>query len=251
MKMKTNKMLRILEQADNTVNRCLGVFAAKPAAQNRPDEPPHSFLNAKDTPDRGYGPCDTACVNDKSGSMATSDCNPSRIEAGKIAAEQYIRRRAQLSPGDQVGLISFDSRAEVVLGLTSISDTSTIMRHLRSLKAGGGTDINQGLKAAEQVLFNYHWPNIPRNRFKRILLLTDGHGGNPIRTAKRLKAKGVLIEAIGIGGDPSAVDEKLLKKVATTDSNGFTHYWFFRDTESLVAHYEDLATGIIFRGQDK
>jgi hypothetical protein len=55
---------------------------------------------------------------------------------------------------------------------------------------------------------------------------------------------------MGFGGDPAAVDEGLLRKVATTDASGFAHYWFFRDTDGLVAHYEDLATGIVFRGHN-
>ena len=48
-----------------------------------------------------------------------------------------------------------------------------------------------------------------------IILLTDGHGGHPLRTADDLKSRGVVIDVIGIGPSPSAVDEKLLKKVAS------------------------------------
>jgi Ca-activated chloride channel family protein len=182
--------------------------------------------------------------------MSTNDCRPSRIEASKRAAQQYIMRRAELSPHDRIALVSFAEYAEVVLPLTNITDTATIVNALKSLHAGGGTDINEGLKVAERILFEDRSRDVQDNRLKRILLLTDGHGGHPIRTARKLKSCGVLTEVIGIGGDPSAVNEKLLRKVATTDSHG-THYWFFRDTDSLVAHYDNLATGIVFRGHDK
>jgi hypothetical protein len=56
------------------------------------------------------------------------------------------------------------------------------------------------------------------------------------------------MEIIGIGGDTSQVQEQLLRQVATTDANGFVHYWFFRDTDGLVAHYENLASGLVYRG---
>jgi Ca-activated chloride channel family protein len=182
--------------------------------------------------------------------MSTEDCKPSRIEASKRAAQQYIMRRAESSPQDRIALVSFSEYAEVVLPLTNITDTATITKALKGLHAGGGTDINEGLEAAERILFEDRSRDVQDDRLKRILLLTDGHGGHPIRTARRLKSCGVLIEVIGIGGDPSAVNEKLLRKVATTDSYG-THYWFFRDTDSLVAHYDNLATGIVFRGHDR
>ena len=88
-------------------------------------------------------------------------------------------------------------------------------------------------------------------RLKRVLLLTDGCGGNPLKVSRTLKDAGVLIEVIGIGGDKTAVNEKLLRRVATTDANGFTHYWFVTDTGNLIKQYENMAAGIVWKGRSK
>jgi len=247
--MRANGIFRFLGQADNALRRSLGVTPQHQALL-RDSGGLTKYLGSWDTPDCVSRLWDTVCVNDKSGSMSERDCRPSRLEASKRAAQQFIMRRANLSPRDRIALVSFSEYAEVVLPLTNICDTATITKALKGLHAGGGTDINEGLEVGGRILLENRLCDVHDNRLKRILLLTDGHGGHPIRTAKKLKSYGVLLEVIGIGGDPSAVNEKLLRKVATTDSHG-THYWFFRDTDSLAAHYDNLATGIVFRGHDK
>ena len=102
------------------------------------------------------------------------------------------------------------------------------------------------------VTFNNHGrvvlPLTEVLQMDQILLLTDGQGGQPLGWATHLKNAGVLLEVIGLGGDTSAVDQKLCRQVATTDANGFTHYWFFRDADGLIAHYENLASGLVYGG---
>jgi Mg-chelatase subunit ChlD len=136
----------------------------------------------------------------------------------------------------------------VVLPLTEITRLDAILLCLSSLRAAGGTDLAEGLKAANSLFAQDVALNPTLARYRRILLLTDGHGGNPLRWATHLKNAGVLIEVIGVGGDTSAVDEVTCARIATRDSEDFIHYWFFRDTEGLVAHYENLASGLVYRG---
>jgi hypothetical protein len=131
-----------------------------------------------------------------------------------------------------------------------IARANSLLRRLDSLHADGGTDIAAGLEAAKELY--EHVPGragIPE-RLLRSIVLTDGHGGEPLQVASELKqGLGVLLDVIAVGGDPSAVNENLLRQVATTDAQGFTHYWFIRDTESLVRQYEALATKIVWKGQ--
>ena len=73
-----------------------------------------------------------------------------------------------------------------------------------------------------------------------------------MKVANELKGQlQVLVEVIGIGGHSSAVNEHLLRRIATTDPDGFTHYCFIRDSASLIAHYSELATGIVWKGKDR
>jgi len=132
--------------------------------------------------------------------------------------------------------------------LVSMSEAALLKAQLACLTPDDGTDLASGLKAARD-LFRKAGPN-SGDRLRRVLLLTDGHGGNPKRVAQTLKTDmAVLLEVIGIGGDPTEVNEELLRQVATTDETGFTHYWFIDDTSRLVQHYEALATGLVWKGQ--
>jgi uncharacterized protein YegL len=192
-------------------------------------------------------PHDTICIQDVSGSMTWKDVVPCRLDAGKKAAEVYIRRRATLSPGDRIGIVTFNRYGRIVLPLTEITRLDTILMCLASITATGGTDLAEGLKAANSLFAQDVALNPTLTRYRRILLLTDGRGGDPLRWATHLKRANVLIEVIGIGGNTCQVDEATCRRVATTDSTG-VHYWFFRDTDGLVAHYENLADGLVFRG---
>lgn len=193
-------------------------------------------------------PHDSVCVFDVSGSMTWKDVVPCRLDAGKKAAEVYIRHRAALSPGDRIGIVTFNRHGRIVLPLTEITRLDVILMCLASIRATGGTDIGEGLKAANSLFAQDVARNPTLARYRRILLLTDGHGGDPLPWATHLKIANVLIEVIGIGGDASQVDETTCRKIATTDANGCVHYRFFRDADGLVTHYENLADGLIFRG---
>ena len=148
-----------------------------------------------------------------------------------------------MSPADYLALIGFNDAAKVHLGWTGIGDYQRITDALQYLVADGGTSLAEGLKAASRMFVKVHVDSYTR----RILMLTDGHGGSPIKLADRLKAQGTLIQVIGIGGNPSAVNEEVLKAIATTDNTGFTHYWFISDSQSLVEHYEQMSTGIVLK----
>jgi Mg-chelatase subunit ChlD len=165
--------------------------------------------------------------------------------------ETFIRRRRDLSPDDRVAIVTFDWYGRVVLPLTDIRQMDTIMRCLMSIRAGGGTDLAQGLRAANSVFAQDVALHPTLARYRRILLLTDGRGGRPLNWAAHLKNAGVLLEVIGLAGKTSEIDTPLLSRVATTDASGFTHYWFVRNTDELVARYENLASGLVFGGHNR
>ena len=83
---------------------------------------------------------------------------------------------------------------------------------------------------------------------QRVLLLTDGHhchGCEPLPIAERLKQAGVQIDCIGIGGSPLAVDERLLRQIASINpATGLPRYRFIKDQQTLVTHFRNLASGI-------
>lgn len=179
----------------------------------------------------------TVFVIDVSGSMYDPyDGRYTKLEAAIRANTTMVLNKAQIDPYDEVGIVSFDTRANVLLSLCPIySQKQQIIGTLQAIQFGGGTDINVGLKAARDV-FDWQRNDVVR----RIVLLTDGHGGHPLQTAEDLKQRGVVIDVIGVGGNPYNVDEKLLRKVASV-IEGEVRYRFIKDQQTLVAHYTQLA----------
>lgn len=193
-------------------------------------------------------PRDTAQVLDVSGSMGNPDYPPTRIDGGINASTEYVDTRIEQCPNDRISVVSFNSTAQIVLPLTPITDKKTIIGAMRNLTAGGGTDIAEGLKAAAEI-----FDKEPKsNRQRHIIVLTDGHGGRPLKIAGKLKTEyGAVINVVGIAASCGDVNESLLRKVATTDPDGFCHYRFIKDAETLSEHYRQLATGIVWHRERK
>jgi Mg-chelatase subunit ChlD len=176
-------------------------------------------------------------IIDVSGSMEISyDERFSKIEAAKRANATMLVQKAQLDADDVVGLVSFNHTATLLEPLSVLREHKTqILRTLQSLQADGGTDINLGLETARD---HFHWDR--SGVVRRVVLLTDGHGGNPLGTAAYLKERGVVIDVIGIGASPTAVNELMLREVASVIQGG-SRYSFIKDQQTLVAHYTQLA----------
>jgi Mg-chelatase subunit ChlD len=179
---------------------------------------------------------ETVFVIDHSGSMGELyDHGIIKLEAAKRGNNRMLLEKEQIDPDDEIGIVQFDHTAQVLLKPAPIrSHKQQIMQTINTIQISGGTDINKGLKAAESA-FNWNRHGLVR----RIVLLTDGHGGNPINTANRLKSNGVVIDVIGIGPSPGSVNEKLLRAVASI-IEGEVRYRFIKDQQTLVAHYTRL-----------
>lgn len=174
----------------------------------------------------------TVCVMDVSGSMAGRyDAQYDKLTAAKRSFSSMLAQKASIDPDDEVGIVQFSDDARAMSPILPLRTCKqALLRTLQSLTIDGGTDINEGLKGARD-LFDWRYTDVVR----RIVLLTDGHGGNPIHTAEELKSNGVIIDVIGVGEDPGEVDEKLLKKVASV-IQGETRYRFIKDGQTLVSH---------------
>jgi Ca-activated chloride channel family protein len=229
-------LLDLLLNTGNAQKRCLFLRADDGTAEEKSQIDPYAEESK---------PQDTILVQDVSYSMEETDCLPSRLDASKAAAQEYVKSRAQISPDDRVAIVAFASNAEISMQFTFINEMESIVEAIRNLRLDCGTDIAAGLEMAARLKKTYCC--FDSRRICRILLLTDGHGGRPLYIAKKLKKAGAIIEVIGVGGDPSAVDESLLREVATTDAQGVTHYRFISDAQSLIQHYRRMANSLVWK----
>jgi len=186
------------------------------------------------------GPERCMLLFDRSGSMSASDYPETRLKAGFDAGIEYLRARMGLGVSDLISVILFDDDAEIVCEDVSLTEAVAILKRLKAQDPiRGGTDINSGLLVAEDRLRHRRG-----NYRDRIVLLTDGHGGDPIRTARRLHSAGVVIDVIGIAGSEDMVAADEMRKVASTLHN-VNHYRWIGTRAELLNHFKSIATGLM------
>lgn len=161
-----------------------------------------------------------------------------KLEAAAKSSIAWVLDKAQRDALDEIALVTFRSRAWVEMPMSPIHKCKTeFIEAIEALRPDNGTDLNAGLAAAWN---SFDWSR--QDVTRRILMLTDGHGGDPLKTAEELKSRGVVIDVIGVGAnkDHTAVDEELLRQIASV-TNGEVHYQFITDQETLTKTFLDLA----------
>jgi len=175
----------------------------------------------------GTGPLTTMLVIDISGSMEKNN----KIGAAKDAEKAYV---SQMRPGDQAGLIAFDTQVHNVQPLTT--DIGALTSAIDGLQPGSDTAMYDGIKAATAALEGV-------SGRKAIIVLSDGldnrSSSNPDDVVNSVGPSGVTISAIGFG-DPNAtgqagIDEAGLKSLASRTGG---QYAYATDAASVSALYQ-------------
>jgi Ca-activated chloride channel family protein len=187
---------------------------------------------------------------DVSGSMAATDVQPTRMQAAIQAGRTLIDKL----PGNaEVGLVIFNSRAQVVSPLTQ--DHGSIKDALGSLAPGGGTAVGDALQVAVAQLATVANPTKSAKQPPvMIVLLTDGTsntGIQPLDAASQAKQAGIPVEAVGVGQRNQTtiaggrivdgVDETTLQAIASATGG---RYFFAADETQLNKIYSDLGSRI-------
>lgn len=167
-------------------------------------------------------------VTDASGSMAATDVEPSRLEAVRSAANEFLDK----VPGDlRVGAMTF---AQTPLATTRpTTDRDAVRQLIDDTIANGGTGTGDALDEAIDAVR----PKGEKDRDKpaAIVLLSDGRttsGKNPAIVARRAKALRVPVYTVALGtaegtvpgnGAPFPVppDPETMKRVAQISGGRF------------------------------
>ncbi len=159
-------------------------------------------------------------VLDVSGSMEGEALENAKSAAGNLLS-MLTGSQAQ------VGLVKFESFAEIVSGLTESS--GVLSRGIDSLTASGGTSISEGLCAGMEVLQGGRGNQV-------IILLSDGEDSDTsqIETIKnQLVNRGIRVYSVGVG----YADSEYLRGISEV-TGGI--YMQARDTSSLGAIYRQI-----------
>ncbi len=153
------------------------------------------------------GSLTTLLVMDVSGSMN----NAGKLSAAKAAAQAYVD---QMRPGDQAGLLTFNTKVTYVQSITT--DHAALNLAIDSLKAENDTAMFDALVQANKILQDY-----PGR--KAIIVLTDGLDNQSKKTSDQvtqtIDKSGLSISTIGLGNPENAgpffgLDKSVLKSLA-------------------------------------
>jgi VWFA-related protein len=172
-------------------------------------------------------PVTTMLVMDISGSMDRNG----KLAAAKEAAKTYV---AQMRPGDQAGLMTYDTKTYYVQPITA--DTTALVTAIDGLVTGGDTAMYNALVEAEKNL------ETTTGR-KSIIVLTDGLDNKSQSTMDDVIAgisqSGLSISTIGFGDAATSgqvgLDAKGLQSLAEK-TGGL--YSFAGDAETLSAVFQ-------------
>jgi Ca-activated chloride channel family protein len=173
-------------------------------------------LAVPDTTDEQRAPIHVALVIDRSGSMYGP-----KLEVAKQCA-QYLTRR--LAPTDELAIVTYDERVDLVSGLAPVDATATT-HAIAGIYPGGSTNLSGGwLKGLEELRRTKSRKK--QAEVRRVVLLTDGLANVGIVDHDQLVgiAAGTKAEAatttIGFG---EGFDEDLLTAIADA-SGGATYF---------------------------
>jgi Ca-activated chloride channel family protein len=213
---------------------------------------------------------------DVSGSMAATDVAPSRMEAAKTAALEFVEGQPS---SVRIGVVVFsDSGLSTQL---PTGDRPAIVQAIQRLGPERGTSLGRGILAALQVIADDSDPTttdyytnasapptpeatpVPAGVYEPavIVLLTDGENTadpDPLEAVQAAKHMGVRVHTVGIGTAAGTtlevegfmvhtqLDEAALREIATlTDGT----YHAAADQEDLATMYDDVGSRLVVRSE--
>ncbi len=205
---------------------------------------------------------------DVSGSMAAEDLEPSRMEAAKVAARDFVLRQPSTI---EIGVVAFSESGFTVQLPTS--EQETVLTAIERLGPERGTSLGRGIDASLHTIFVESKVDPEADRYSNltptatptptpmpdgmyapavIVLLTDGENTappDPIEAALIAADRGVRIHTVGIGSPEGIIlevegftvhtrlDEPMLQQIAAiTDGT----YYNAVNEEELRSIYENL-----------
>jgi len=193
-------------------------------------------------------------VFDVSGSMAATDIAPTRMEAAKAAAREFVQRQPD---SVKIGVVAFSDSGLAVQAPTN--DQEAILAAIDRLSPERGTSLANGILASLAVVIPVSQPledmdgsptpiptltPVPRGTFVNavIVLLSDGENTvspDPLAAAQEAANRGVRIYTIGIGSAAGA----------TLEIDGFMV--FTQLDEPMLQAISQLTRGKYFNAQNE
>jgi Ca-activated chloride channel family protein len=165
----------------------------------------------------GRKPAHLVFVIDASGSMARPDRLPMVREALTMLVEQ-------LGDQDRVSLISYASRAHLLLDGASASDKARIIDSLHRIECTAATNVLEGVRVGYQIAARHFQPNA----VNRVILCSDGVANVGPNDADAMLAmvntqrrQGIAITTVGVGA--GSYNDGLMEQLANRGDGNYVY----------------------------
>jgi Ca-activated chloride channel family protein len=190
---------------------------------------------------------------DVSLSMEATDVAPSRIEAAKLAANEFVKN---LPATFNVGLVAFAKSANVLVSPTK--ERAAIKQGLDGLQLAQSTATGEAVFSSLDALRSVPADGASGLPPARIVLLSDGYrtfGRSIEEAASAASAANVPVSTIAFGTDTGVieidgqaqrvpVDRPSLQKLAETTKG---HFYEAASADELKKVYQDMGSSIGYR----
>lgn len=211
---------------------------------------------------------------DVSGSMAANDVDPTRMEAAKAAAQDFVQHQP---PTVQIGVVAFSDNSFMVQ--TPTNDREAILAAINRLTPQRGTSLAHGILASLNAIAASTEPQpdeiysdllltptptptpLPKGIHTPavIVLLTDGENNeppDPLEAAQTAADRGVRLYPVGLGSPTGTtldingftvytqLNEVMLQQIAQITEGT---YYTAQSEEDLRSVYADVGSTLIFK----
>ncbi len=173
---------------------------------------------------------------DVSGSMNREN----RLGLVKHALRDLV---ANLKDDDQVGLVIYGSKGQVVLKPTGLEGRKELLDAIDKLRSGGSTNAHEGLKLAYGMAREYYQPG----KIHRVILCSDGvantgrtRAEDILEDVRKAADRGVHLTTVGFG--MGNYNDVMMEKLA---DSGDGHYHYVDDRDEAERVFRENLTGML------
>ena len=206
---------------------------------------------------------------DVSTSMTADDLEPTRIEAAKAAARDFVENQPSTV---KIGVVAFSNGGLVVQPPTD--DSAVVLETIERLSPQGATSLGQGIFSAlnaiagesisiDPEILEEESPSVDIGYYPSavVLLLTDGENTaspDPLAISQLAAEAGVRIYPVGIGSPEGTIlqvdgfsvltqlNEPILREIASVTNGAYYHA---DDEETLREIYENVDLRLTIAGE--
>ncbi len=178
-------------------------------------------------------PANLVFVVDTSGSMDRDDRLP-------LVRKSLVMVLDQLSPQDRVSIVSYGTKANLLIEAAPASDKQRILDSLENLQTGGSTNLLSGVELGYEVAQR----QFMTNGVNRVILNSDGvanvgpsESDELIDQVQTLRRQGVSFTSVGFGA--GNYDDKILEQLANKGDGDYLFVGSIDEAKRLFV--DDLA----------